>query len=425
MQNKLKKRIIIAAVLAAIIIGGFLAAKVEFVKDAYAIDRYNKFWDDPGEYDVWFMGSSHMYYSVQPMMLWDEYGIKSYDIACQSSTLALTYWTLMCGLRQATPDAVVVDVYHIDMDYKVVNMRDKVHRGFDAVPLSMTKAQAVNDLFETIREKREYLFPIYRKDGPWKETIKKDKKYHYSLTKGAMLGTKIVDLTGVEVTPSENMLSKPTVNTIYLQKIIDECKKRNITLIVTAFPYADQDIKERGLHTGIQIAKENEVPVIDLCYCPELLNYKCEFCVDGHPNVSGSVKTTRYVGAYLSTKHNIADHREDGDTSAAYWEKENVEYKKMINKKIRKEEDLATYMLYMKYERLKPYVYMKDSHAAGGKKSRAVIDNTEDKEIISYEEAKEMMGEDFRHEAAVIVVDTENDEVVDQAYFNKGKRIGK
>ena len=30
-------------------------------------ERYAEFWRDPTGYDVWFMGTSHIYYAIQPM----------------------------------------------------------------------------------------------------------------------------------------------------------------------------------------------------------------------------------------------------------------------------------------------------------------------------------------------------------------------
>ena len=41
-------------------------------------ERYAEFWRDPTGYDVWFMGTSHIYYAIQPMELWEQYGIRSY-----------------------------------------------------------------------------------------------------------------------------------------------------------------------------------------------------------------------------------------------------------------------------------------------------------------------------------------------------------
>lgn len=96
-----------------------------------AIDRYHRFWDDPDQYDVWFMGFSHTYYAVQPMKLWEDYGITAYDISTPSSTIPMTYWTLMCALEKGTPEVVFIDTYHIDLDKYTVDMREKVHLCLD------------------------------------------------------------------------------------------------------------------------------------------------------------------------------------------------------------------------------------------------------------------------------------------------------
>ena len=59
--------------------------------------------------DVLFLGSSHTYASFCPQVLYDEYGITSYNMGMGNQNLILSYYWLKEALRTQSPSAVVVE----------------------------------------------------------------------------------------------------------------------------------------------------------------------------------------------------------------------------------------------------------------------------------------------------------------------------
>ena len=106
-------------------------------------ERYAEFWQDPTGYDVWFMGTSHIYYAIQPMELWEQYGIRSYNLAAPSSTIPQLYWTLMCALEYGQPKVVVMDTYKAHVDKKRQDQDKLIHIAFDSIPLSAAKIRGI------------------------------------------------------------------------------------------------------------------------------------------------------------------------------------------------------------------------------------------------------------------------------------------
>lgn len=320
-KNKKKPflRIIAALALAIILLGGLFFASQKWCMKAYSAERYSAFWDDPSQYDIWFMGSSHMYYSVQPMKLWEDHGYTSYDIATPSATIPSTYWVLMNALERGTPKLVVVDLYHIDMDYKIVSMKDKWHCTFDAMPKSKTKEMAIDDLFDTAQKKSVFTDPLYIDDKIYDKLINAKTKYHFPLTKGNLMVDSVEDISGNKIVPKDETLGSETLGMVYMRKIIDECRKRDIDILITALPYSGLEIKQKGLHSGIKLADEEGITVLDYSYCPDVLDYTVCFAGDGHPNINGGAILTKEIGNYIATHYDIPDHRTGDKETADRW----------------------------------------------------------------------------------------------------------
>ena len=320
-KNKRKPflRIIVAVALAIVLLGGLFFASQKWCMKEYSNERYSTFWDDPSQYDIWFMGSSHMYYSVQPMKLWEDHGYTSYDIATPSATIPMTYWVLMNALERGTPKLVVVDLYHIDMDNKTVTMIDKLHYALDAIPESETKEEAMDDLFDTPQKKRAFTDPLYIDDGAYDKLLNARTKYHFPLTKGNLMVDSVTDISGNKIVPKDETLDSETLGMVYMRKIIDECRKRDIDILITALPYSGLEIKQKGLHTGIKLAEEEGITALDYSYCPDVLDYSTCFSEDGHPNITGGAILTKEIGDYIAANYDIPDHRMNDKETADHW----------------------------------------------------------------------------------------------------------
>lgn len=141
--------------------------------------RYSEFGENPGEYDIWFIGTSHIFYSVQPMELWGEHGIRSYDLAAPNSYMLQTYWTMMCALQYGEPQIVVLDPYKVHLEEKHQDKKQTIHIGLDGIPFSKMKMDGICDIFDNWGDRFEYIskFSIYH--NRWEELSKSDYEVDY------------------------------------------------------------------------------------------------------------------------------------------------------------------------------------------------------------------------------------------------------
>lgn len=204
------------------------------------------------------------------------------------------------------------------------------------------------------------------------------------------------------------------MGTKYLLRIIEECKERDIDLVITAFPFVGRPEKQQGLHTGIKIAKEQGVPYIDMSYCPELVDYSYEFAKDGHLNVSGALKMTAFVGDYIQTNYNLKDYRMGNDDNN--WNKDLNAYKEYIKDRMKSESNPAKYLLWTKMDYMKTYIYINDNSLLN-EETKTIIKSLEDNTIVSGDEYKELTGEPAEADICIYVEDTEDGETVDAAQF--------
>ena len=89
--------------------------------------KYADFFDKAQEdqIDVLFMGSSHVINACNPAVLYNEYGITSYNMGGHGSVMQATYWELIEALNYCTPKYVVVDTFLMHKDYQYLDVMEE------------------------------------------------------------------------------------------------------------------------------------------------------------------------------------------------------------------------------------------------------------------------------------------------------------
>lgn len=146
----MKKRIqaLLSGLVIAAMTVGMLAGLTRLTERKASIEKYQDFFDEEMDFDVLFLGSSHMLNAVYPMELWRDHGIVSYNFGGHGNQLPTTYWVLQNVLQYTSPKLVVVDCYYLASDFKVIKDYSQVHLSMDALPFSATKAKGVTDLLD-------------------------------------------------------------------------------------------------------------------------------------------------------------------------------------------------------------------------------------------------------------------------------------
>ena len=159
-----------AATLCAFCVLFALASAVLRRRDSYT--KFRPFFEDgAADYDVYFMGTSHVLNSVDPMQLWHDWGITSYNLGWNCNTIPADYWQLRLAAKRHKPKVVVIDILGMHDDTKIDYGSNYVfaHGILDPFPLSLEKVRAVRDLFGQKKTRFEFYLPFALYHNRWQE----------------------------------------------------------------------------------------------------------------------------------------------------------------------------------------------------------------------------------------------------------------
>ena len=135
MNGKLKKIICVLAVIALTAVN--LAVLNYALRDEYCYTRYQPFMDQNEDIDVVFIGSSRVVNSVNPMQLWHDYGITSYNFGNSAFGIENSYWSFRLSLRHHIPKVAVLDAFGASRPETDKLQLGLAHNGLDMYPLSL------------------------------------------------------------------------------------------------------------------------------------------------------------------------------------------------------------------------------------------------------------------------------------------------
>ena len=351
MKEKQKK--ILSTVVCCLLLFALFMASWKFLMRKGSYEKNEDFYSYDKDYDVLFLGTSHVVMGVSPMELWNEYGIVSYNLANHGQWLPVDYWVLKNALNYTRPKLIVLDIRAIDINNNKVSPEHalQTHQSFDRMPLGKTKLEAVYDLFPK-GERMEYLFHFSIYHTRWKELDSTFwEKASPSTEKGANLDStdrfeeaRIFEVPPVKIISKKKMNLEETIGKEYLRKIIELCKEEKIDLLLTSLPYYPNAGYQEWLNSAQVIADEYGVPYFDMITEDMFVNPYIDFFDEDHLNSSGAKKATRAIGEYLKSHYDLTDWREDEET-AADWNKDYKDYEDFKLEWLKSQKSLDTYLM--------------------------------------------------------------------------------
>lgn len=307
----------------------------------YSYSKYYDFYQQEEDFDVLFLGTSHVINAVYPMELWRDYGIVSYNMANHSENICTNYWQLRNALQFTTPKVVVIDLYAVDGDSKV--NEQYLHNFTDAMPFSMLKVKMVQDLLEP-GKRMEYLFNLSLYHSRWEELGREDLKPGTGLEKGAELREEVTVNVPPTLIPKEEYDPTDRLNKQYLQKIIDLCKEKKIEVVLMYIPYTMPEGDQQVANWGYAAAEKNGIPYLNFVYEDLVINYATD-CADEahHLNASGAKKVTAYLGDYITAHYEVEDHR--AQSAYAFWHEDYEEYRRMKQEWLDEQQNAWSYLM--------------------------------------------------------------------------------
>ena len=277
--------------------------------------------------DVLFLGSSHAVCSFNPQVLYDNYGITSYNLGSEQQSIVVSYFWLQEALKYQQPKAVVLDTYMLHKFgavyvYNEMNCSEgAVRKAMDCMRPSLTKWQAAKEIarIDSTQNALSYFLPNLRYHTRWTELGEDDFTESAMIDHGGIKGFTVfgggVD-TSQTYTPftetdaaaagAEGMVGSAAE---YLDKIVSLCNERGIDLILTNIPCAEPI----GRYVATkQYADAHGVPYYDFneeTYY-QAIGYDPAQDLLSHPSYFGAEKITNFFGKLLTEEYGI-EPRED------------------------------------------------------------------------------------------------------------------
>ena len=343
--------------LVVILVAGGIGYLSSLTERKESQNKFEDFYKDATEYEVLFVGASHVLNGIFPMELWEEYGITSYNLAGHGNRMAMNYWVLRNALEYADPKLVVLDTFMIGREDKIASL-EQLHISTDHIPYSSLKVEMIEDLVEEEERRKDFLFKFSTYHHRWNELSAEDFQGGRNVEKGAESRINVAKVQENLAIEESDVLEEKTINMEYLDRIVSLCEEKEIQLLLTYLPFPDPAGWRKESHTMEEIAKEYGVQFLDYDTLNSVITPQTDFYdEDSHLNPSGAKKITSYLGDYIRKNYGLEDHREQEEYEQwheAY--KEYYEYKLSL---IEQEEELKNTLMLLNDANVSYGIYFK------------------------------------------------------------------
>lgn len=319
---------------------------------------------DRDSLDVVFAGSSRIHCNVNPVTLWQEYGIASYALGLNSQPINTTYYALKEVFKYQKPKVVMVEVSQFDDGHDRKDTELSLYGmrfGLNYIEAAMER-QTFKSTMESILR-----FPLYHSRF---DMLSKDNQidnlypmYPLSKAKGYKGAVEHYHISSFDDYTDDydetgELFDEKTDE--YFDRIVKLCDKHDAELV---FIYTPSVTRKRHIGVEDYMARHPEVKYINMSdYYDEIeLNTHTDFIDQGHMNIYGSEKSSRFLGAFIKNSYDIPDYR--GDINYYSWD-ENAKYhqQRIIDEDISKETGFGYYLNYMPNENYVVIVSLLDGY---------------------------------------------------------------
>lgn len=293
--------------------------------------------EEKNSLDFVFIGSSQMFTSVVPAVLWEEYGITSYDFGANEQPMYLSYYYIKEALRYQKPKAVVLEVsYCKGLDYAHEGVH---HINLDDLRMGPVKLEAIFDIIPA-GERYPYLFELAKYHDTWTtldqtsiEYVFADKHNPY---KGYTPSTEGVADGGIfneEIGKITQRAKLPEFSLNYMKKIIALCEEEGVDLLFLKTP--NDHIDNQPYYNAVgDLAEEYGVPY---------LNLNGEMPGQLHNHVFHAETITKRIGEWLTGLYKVEDKREN-EAFARWHEDADYYYRYQHQLRLNEAETFEAYM---------------------------------------------------------------------------------
>lgn len=293
----------------------FVCEKTLMLKSEDGIEQMQSYYlQKENTVDVLFLGSSHIYCDINTGILWDEYGMASYDLGGAEQPYWNSYYFLKEALKTQRPKVVVLDitipgirsVQFQPENWVVTNLYGMK---WNKNRIDATKASTLEQSYQRL------LFPMYTIHGRYNDLKKNDfidinrdisyKGFDFRDNTRAFERPEVENVT--DLTPMTEKEEK------YFRLILELAKEENIPLLLISVPFAVNEDAQKIYNYTFEIGREEGIEGIDFnkLYDEIGMDFENDMADEFHLNIPGSKKFTTYLGKILKEKYSVPDHRGD------------------------------------------------------------------------------------------------------------------
>lgn len=380
--------------------------------------RKYEFYNSETDFDALYFGASRIREAVDPIYIWTNYGISSYNMASAGESVQMSYYVLADALENCTPEVVFIDAAKISDEEDSINAGyGFVHESIDAIPINRIKLEAVDYAGRFFDGgKLAFLSMLYAYHDRYEDLDMDDFRFRPNANKGAYIMTSVVKgERPVHLTDDEKKL-KGGDGVRYYERILKLCREKGVKCVLTDIPVnrsAYSESRQKHLNALIRLTREQGGYSIAFNEMTEELGLDYDHCFgdSGHLNFIGAEKVSDYLARYMREQLGIADHRDDPAYSVS-WDRDVAEWSSRKVEKLVEKTDAVEYLFGAMDENRDITLYAKDT---GKVYDQYAMDFCLEKLGIEPKEA----GEDILagYDMKIQVRDSESGEFLSEQFF--------
>lgn len=317
-QKTWKRAAAAGAFIAVFILLFQLIGQIFIFKDTNSYNSIRSFYKiAPQTVDVAFIGSCHVHYNINPMQLWDQYGMAACNLTNSNQTFEVAVLALKECLKTQSPRLVVLDLLAAAYDDTYIydgGIGDYIQENMDAYHFSLDKVKAAFQL-RRYGNPFEYVFGLFYHKARYADLSKADftdtvdastRDYQYKPNQGI---ENVVSTYSEQAATARDFDANEKKS---LLEFIRICKQNGIELLFVSAPYQLKEGEMGFYKTCREIADENGISFLNFNSVEQQLSFTPQsFSEAYHLNVSGVKQYTAYLGAYIANHDQIPDQREN------------------------------------------------------------------------------------------------------------------
>lgn len=286
--------------------------------------------------DMVFIGTSELWVGVIPILLYNNAGIKSFNLGHSYKSSVTYYYELKYALKEKKPKYAVLDFRSMYTNQLPQNDEFAYRQALYAIPDLKIKLELIKDIYDLDKEDvLSFAFPLLRFHSMWsmeKANFKKKNKYkdinpdfmmgwytyHNNVHSKSYKGNKKISY---KLWRSKKINQKMSfIDKKYYKKIVKLCKNENVELVAVIPPILSK-AKEKSSHwnTTKKFFKDNNIKYFDYNNYNAVrrigLNWEKDYYDSAHLNYYGAIKWSKILAKDLKKHLNIYDHRKDKNSS--------------------------------------------------------------------------------------------------------------